>query len=405
MNAWTKTEPSPAPKGPWFKALAEKLKAWWESLFAAPDESGDAEIGNASIETLPSLNPSAHENQQAAVADSHRDDDPLADWMALVAEGAPELLIAPEEGGTPWVTAPEAMPEISEDPEDTTGSSTPFAHRTLIKPQAEQWPRPPEAPAVIRNSASENWPWTSVAKPDSGIPSVPSTSKVSQRFAHLERSFPPNDAMAARPPVGDDSAELERPRPSTHSDKVRSIEDRMSTAQRGAGEPFSSNQTRRPALPEAARFGATENRPSRPGPNIAGSPGSSKEAAGGSRGSSQVLPIFPVLPGTGRHRESRTVTGQNEKRTPVRPAQKTDSGESWTPMSAPAARQEGPPTPGHRNLSFSGEVKPIQSMWSDDPGLWPELPEDQPLSESNWMESYIRHEHIQALDDEQRGGR
>src|SRR5262245_35469126 len=113
MSAWTKTKPSPAPRGPWFKALAEKLKAWWEGLFPETGDSGDAETNEEPAEALPSLNALSRDHETAVVlADWPQEDDPLADWTALVAEGAPELLIPPEEGGTPWQTVSEASAEI-----------------------------------------------------------------------------------------------------------------------------------------------------------------------------------------------------------------------------------------------------------------------------------------------------
>src|SRR5215467_12749227 len=127
MSVWTKTEPSPSPTGPWFKAFVKKLKAWLEGLFAETRHRADGEMYRDPAGIPPALHASHESETLAAGGDSLQEYDPLADWTALVAEGAPELLIAPEEGGTPWQRAPEASPEVIENLEDATNPSRLFA--------------------------------------------------------------------------------------------------------------------------------------------------------------------------------------------------------------------------------------------------------------------------------------
>src|SRR5262249_11491492 len=115
MSVWTKTKPSPTPTGPWFKAFAKKLKAWWERLFAGTRNRADSDTRGEPAGTPPTLNASADESEKgAARVGSPAEDDPLADWLALVAEGAPELLLPPEEGGVPWQRVSQVSAEISE---------------------------------------------------------------------------------------------------------------------------------------------------------------------------------------------------------------------------------------------------------------------------------------------------
>src|SRR5215467_9054767 len=114
MNLWTKTQPKiqrTKPKHFWLLALGQRTVALWARLSGREAHPG--------LEDEPAPSPAIPAVEDPATSSSpalHGSVDPLQHWLELVRKNAPALLIPPEEGGTPWHTASDAVGLVLDQP-------------------------------------------------------------------------------------------------------------------------------------------------------------------------------------------------------------------------------------------------------------------------------------------------
>lgn len=399
MSVWTKTKPSANPKGSWPKVVAHRLRAWWAGLF--PGDAHSAEVAGGESETLP---PQPPENEDALLQTN--DTGRMDDWLALVQEGAPELLVPPEQGGAPWQTAMDDMNENIDDPENAMTPSWPLAPAELSAPPVVMMESRAERPAPEKQSQLRAQKAAAARRPLAAQSARPKTSQQEDQRETLLQNRPGRVQSAREPQRNSVKAEQPGLAQESPSNRVQPAGNWMDTARQKFEELLSRSQVT-PLEKAGAKNNLTSVKPEQAEAKavtpifIARS-----QAAFGLNPSRPVLtPNLQETAGRTRYRENQVVSGRGAERSPSLPI--TQDVMSDTSLRAIPPQKQKLEVSGPSSNSGSlraGDLPSSRSTPAVDFDPWPELPEDLSLSNTDWMESLRSREHIYALDLEQQGG-
>jgi len=376
--------------GSWWKALARRLRDWLNGLLLEPGRSAvDGDQGHAA-RAAQGQDSSANPGRPGETDAPHRSGlvgnaGPPEEWLAMVREVAPELLLPVEEGGRPWLgmsspgmeesepveerlsTAPAPPPRTSRSQHFSPGVFPSLRKEEGRQPEQERFRSP--LPAAQKSEKS--------AQPSAPAPTSLWTQRIEQRFADVLPKA--QEKSEASPPSNS------RALPSAKRTELQALR----------SEAFHG---RRKSTPE---YGATF-----PGPEA------SRSTAPVERDLSQQpvtlqrpeLAVGEVAHGGRSQRDDPSTT--SPRRWPPSPdnvqefaAPKREfvSADQSKPEKRPLAAAPAPPAAGAASSRRS------QASERDDP--WPELPESQPVAGAQWREFLGSAERLRALDLEQSGGR
>ena len=394
MKTVTSSEKPPRQvDGSWLKALARRLRDWLNGFLREPSRSAiDGHQGRGARAAQgqdSSANPRRAEQTDApSWRGLVEDPGPPEEWLALVREGAPELLLPVEEGGTPWHGVSSAMMEESKPAEEhrspPAAPPPPPESRSLhsapgifSKPEDEesqpgQEPFRSPLPAAQKSEKS--------AEPSAPAPLSPWTQRIKQRFADVLPKA--QEKSQASPPSNS---------PALPSAKWTELQAPLSEAYHGRRQstPECGSTFRGP---EARRSTAEVDR------NLLEQPVTlqrSELAFGGvarSGRSPRDDPASATTPRRGQLFPDKVGESAAPKREFASAG--TDQGKlERRPLPTAPAPPDAWPVSSRRS----------QKSERDDP--WPELPENQPVASARWREFLRSAERLRALDLEQRGGR
>ena len=371
--------------------------------------------------------------------DAHRDAGPPEEWLALVRERAPGLLLAVEEGGTPWQEYSSAAMKESKAVEER--SSPP------IVPVLLEESRPSQSEKLKESALRGGWKLVTPRKP-TWLQSLKSkfSARGSVRIPEAEGSRLLRERVASPLVAKHQSLKAdEHSAPSQtapRSERVKQeIQDvlhtpsaRASLSKTDVAEKEKTRPQAREKGPLSPSLGSGLRSPRKTGyqsSNSAqqawrgnargsGSPTDGTEAtcstSGVDLGSSEQPSVA-----FGRSKlafgESKRTRGQSQKDV----FGSRTNPKKWLPFPSaagnPAPGQEGAPAetdqrrfekrvlPTVPSTPDSGTRRSRRSpeLEGDDP--WPELPEDRWVPNAKWLEFLRSSERLRALDREQRGGR
>jgi hypothetical protein len=436
MKEWSSSEtPSVRSGESRIKAAARQLRDWLNGVL---DEAGNSEADTplSEEELRSSSGPSVTEAQQGSKGYSEHEEPslpsfeslfepagPPEEWLRLVREGAPELLLPEEEGGTAWrgLRSPAMESEVQE--EWSAEAANSVSMPSLPKSEKRR-DRPATGPTSTKTSTESIWRKLQrraadvivkhqhgSEKPRRGI-----VERVMERSIHPRRTGPgvlSNNRQgreaepAPQPTVPEQRSSGSRE--SHSSDSSASIE--------GPG-------VRRPRHPAPAtnvvplrRSSLTHNAP-------ASLPPRKKESdplAPGDFKSSRSVPgrVSDEPPRARlceahlltehaplerpRMREEKFPTLTSDSRRRASASQGTaDARQSHPEMTADV---NGPKLSPARAPSAPLPLMPARGPEADANDRWPELPETHSGPGADWQQFVRRAEHLRALDIEQRGGR
>jgi hypothetical protein len=379
----------------WLKALARRLRDWLNGFLLEPSRSAiDGDHGREGASSPvssaravqgqdPSATPGRTEQTDSLAQDLARDAGPPEEWLAIVREIAPELLLPVEEGGRPWRGVSSATREESQPAEEPLSPATvpprdsgpqhfsprifaPIPEGEEAKPAQKRFPSPLPAAQKSEKHAEQ------VAPPAPG-------SRRSEPIKHgLAEAWP--KAPASRFPSKANVVEKEKTR-------LQSKEESQASAPSDSRTVRSAKWTESEAQKSEAYHLLRESAPE--------------------RDSSFRRPAARRFP-------AEVHRALAEQRVTLQRAERTFGGVSRGSESA-AAKPEFVST-GQSKLEKrllptapvppdALEVSPRESQKPERDDPWPELPESQPVASTSWGEFLRSSEHLRALDLEQRGGR
>lgn len=419
MNLWIKTQPKTRrakPRRFWLLALGQRIMALWARLSARGTYSG--------FEDKPAPSPAiaaAEDSATEPLSALPRPDDPLQHWMELVREKAPELLIPPEEGGTPWQTASDAMGLV---PDQPTQETAPWPEHDGPVEDLQQNPGPvPAAPSAVHRIGQFAQRQASI----SGSDKPSSQAQVKETVLQAA----PRDVStktAVQLPEQRGKVSIQNRRQEAHSavsslsgsEKTHTADLNKSPIGKKPVQTLSAKETGKfRQLPKndgwlqtPSRDQTHHNRTQRTAKQPSPHPvllSSSKQMAPTSvtraalvesnlSYSAESVSRIPNLPGIEDRKSGKVdFTSGRLRKLP-------GTGRS------PELPQSNRALSAQENLLWQEAVPALQPMQRVDewPTLevdpWPELPENPPSVGEEWMEALHGREHVRALDFEQQGG-
>jgi len=423
MNLWTKTQPKiqrTKPKRFWLLALGQRTVALW-ARWSGREAHPGFEDEPAPSPAIPAAEDPATPSSPALQGPA----DPLQHWLELVRKNAPALLIPPEEGGTPWHTASDAVGHVPDQPKQKPAPWQRTGEHDKPFEELEQKLGPvPAAPsAVLRteqsvqrqaSSSGIDKPARSQAPKQGSVPeaapgdfSEKKTSQLPEQRGKVSSQNKPQQTHSPTPSLSG-SAKAHR------ADSNKSPMDK---------KPVQTLSNR-----ETSKFRQLPNNASRLPPS-----GNQTDRRGTQRTAQQPL-LRPVFLSSSKQMTETTVTRAalvetNSSFSPApdinripslpgiedRKSERVDLTSGILRKSPGAHRcpelpQSRPALNAEENLLRPEEVPAQQPMqpvdrWSTlefDP--WPELPENPPSTGGEWMEAFQSRERIRVLDFEQQGG-
>jgi hypothetical protein len=418
MNVWNNRQresSAPNPKGSWLGALSRSLRNWWDKFFwleARPERSQSPD------EAFPPV--SVQEEEDTATAANLREPvDAAEDWLALVRESAPELLV-PQEDGTLWFQAPEVPGSPAEELGDEVNSVAPAVQHLPVETPTrrikEQAATHRESNVRSRNQGTKRtWFHFFRRKAEANTGSAGSTSAEAPLRNDRESSSAQVGRVGSRVFPKANSRNLSQDHQPSFSENhsvrmpARPV---MESSRRKVHEPSgagvslplfrnrSSDETN-PRIPQQADLhsGAARNDLEQPANVDRISP---KPAS--------ALPIVPVTSREARRPLQRFDSGHSEVRVaPLQITRKAARPASHHAMWPALPRNGSAHSTLDRRLSFTDDFAVGKQNFTleEQTGLelrWPDLLEDQPSGDLGCMESFRTREHLHALDVEQQGG-
>ena len=422
MNVWhtTRRESSGAHrKGSWLGALARSLRNWW-GKFLLGDAHPAAGQSQEEAPASPPISVAEHEGT-AAVATLEEPFDPVVDWLARVREGAPGLLLSPEEGGTPWVRAAEAGSETLETIEDVEDAGDWLRELapelTNLRSQKRERIRREINKATHHKDKGTKWSWSRLFKGKSDARTEP----VGPASVEIPRGNAGEESSSQAAPLGFRPLRNATSRNLTEGRQTSFSETRTGEAPVRDGMEGSHGDLHKPLhagrmLPsfEGRRNKTEEVKPKEAELNSAGATNAFKETTSSDRASSNLLvnhPTFPSLAGEAIRPASRF--GARRSEAGAAPAQKTRNAArriSPNVLWPTIPRRENTQQTFDKRLLFTDELPGSKQTYGLDelpksePDRWADLPEDLASGDLDWTESLRDSEHIHALEIEQQGG-
>jgi hypothetical protein len=440
MKAWNRREMQPAkPDDSWLKSLARRLRDWLNRVLQEAESPASGAHGEASPSFSGSSDPGARDEgsepisgtgEQAAPSSQNLfgPAGPPEEWLRLVREGAPELLLPVEEGGTPWqglrgeATQSEPKEEWAGIPADDLASSIPRSQ------EAEKPADIAGLPSASANSSSKSM-WERLRQRLTGEVLRRKVESAISRQHLAESENKPTVRIPARPELAsqvssndfqpqrvDADSELlgpaNRNKVTSESNPVRGVEQNIEKLQRLAPASdhslqihVSANQSQAEASVKAVKTTSPPSHGAERNPQPAHLRAATDEA------SSRTLVTVPRL-----EQVSTRIEGRREREGDVHTS--TKDSMAWTPWptvpSEPATRTSKKAAGTEQSTSGDrlaldqkfAEPLPVSSARRPDVAgddRWPELPETHPAATADWRQFLRRLEHLRALDLEQRG--
>jgi hypothetical protein len=420
MKPWIGSETRPAePDESWLETLARRLRDWLNGFLQEAESPASEAHGQASPSFSGSYDPGALNDdsepisgtEEAARPSSQNLFDPGVppeEWLRLVREGAPELLLPVEEGGTPWRGLRSAP--MQSEPREKWGG-IPEDNLLSSIPRSQETERPLDIaglPSASANSSSKSM-WERLRQRLTGEVFRRKAKSAISRQHLAESENKQTFQILARPELASQvsSNDFQPPPVAVDSKIPGPANPKKVTSQsnpvRGVEQNIEKLQCLAPASDHSLQIHFAANQ-------------SYAEASVNLRaitdeGSSRTLVTVPSFGQVSSRievrREGEGDTHTSAKNSKARTPWPTVPGESVTRTSMKVAGTEqsvsGDRLPPNQKvtepLSVSSACRPEAA--SDD--RWPELPEAYPAAVADWRQFLRRSEHLRALDLEQRG--
>lgn len=429
MKPWIGSETQPAkPDESSLKALARRLRDWLNGFLQEAESSGSEAHGEASPSPSGSSYPGARDEgsetisvtEEQAPPSSQNLFDPAVppeEWLRLVREGAPKLLLRVEEGGTPWQGLRGAA--MQGEPQENWGGTPPDNLPSSIPGSQEAEKRPDIAglPSASAHSSSESM-WERLRQRLTGEVFRRRVDRAISRQHLAESENKQTVPILRRPESASQASSDDSQPPRVDADsKLPSLGNRKNVTSesnpvRGAARSDHSLQMHAPTNQSHAQASVkavkTTNPPSH---GAERNPRPVHRSAIADEGSSRTWVTPPRFePGSTRMEGRRDRKGdiptstENAKartpwpRVPGEPATGTSKKVAGTEQSTSGDRL-APNQKLTEPFSVSSACRP--EVAGDD--RWPELPEAYPKAAADWRQFLRRSEHLRALDLEQRG--
>jgi len=426
MKPWISSEPPARARDTWLNVLARRLRDWLNGFLLEPGHlKGDESYGPEGVSSQPASSPPDAQDQGPAPNPGLVEQTkppawwpdaqavPPEEWLALVREGAPELLLPVEEGGTPWYRATSENLNEREPVEEEF--QAPKAPLPVSGAQPLQFEKVPEKTRRERaNSTATKMTWRQSIKEwfATRVFSSKTKEKLRPQPAHAGLSPDRGERVKQRPqdilPAGAASESSSKARV---AENVKSGQPVLAEAP----APLSFRST----LPSAPRKGLQPPSVPQIRWQVAHSSGATCQAEALQSGSEVYGNSSEVAV---RFRKSEQACDGAAGRQPEKKVRASISdSEQWPVLGTarnpgalpPEKRRAGtndgksrkdvfpaaPSTPDSGILNWRPSPKPER----DD--RWPELPEDRPMNNTRSMELLRSSERLRALDLEQKGGR
>jgi hypothetical protein len=394
-------------------ASARRMRLWIARLFLRSARA-------ISTEVIDDLIASRGEEEYPAARSPFEPTGPPPHWLARVREGAPELLLSPEQGGTPRNSFAEFHP-----PDLNAGMT--FTALSRLNPDAPRAPESERAPATPPPRRFTSTPGDTPAPPHLLHDAEPSPAAKRSFDTSADLRTP---SVASKPLPRRDlplSASTSAPHASSSRRQVQAPPVRLITNERRTQSTPIVNREQTSAAKGAPSREAAESLASRQSTSASTKPLKRWDRAQQLWWVPRKMTSDPVTPGPAsathpspslnqKSKEAhRNTPAAGEHEAAAAPSQTPFVGQWKSSVSPPSQRQVTLPRPsnlqrfGSNNSAkaqTSAEARSVLfSLPDDDFNRWPELLEEQSADGDEWSRALAESDHLRVLNREQRGGR
>lgn len=428
MKPWIDSETQPAkPDESWLKTLARRLRDWLNRVLQEAESPISGAHGEASPSFSGSSDPGARDEGSEPISGTEEQAAPSSqnlfgpagppeEWLRLVREGAPELLLPVEEGGTPWqglrgeTTQSEPKEEWAGIPADDLASSIPRSQ------EAEKPADIAGLPSASANSSSKSM-WERLRQWLTGEAFRRNVSENKQTVQILARpelasQVSSNDFQPQR--VDADyklPGPANRKKATSESNPVRGVEQNIEKLQRLAPASDHSLQINVPTNQSHAEASVKAVKTTSPPSHGAErNPKPAHLSTITDEGPSRTLGTVPRF-----EQVSTRIEGRREREGDVHTTKNSKARTPWPTVPSEPATGTSKKVAGTEQSTSGDRLAPNQKYAEPLPvssgcgpevagdDRWPELAEAYPAAAADWKQFLRRSERLRALDLEQRG--